>query len=440
MGLTLLTTLICGLAPAIHVARADLQPQLAGSGKGGNNAFRHGKLRATLVVAEVALSIVLLIGAGLMMRSFFLLTHVDLGFNPKNVLLTYFMPPPSHGRVGASQRYASPQGQLLLRNVVERLKTMPGVSSVSVEDTIVGYGPGRGYEASVADNPRSEETGLLACDENFLQTLEMRLLRGRWLSEREVRTAQYVGVVNQRRAHDFFADGDPVGQMIHVKGVKSPFGPPKDVEFQIIGVVADVKNVGPQKPAIPTIFLPYTVRGGFVLLLKTSVDPASLRHAVQEQVWAVDRDEIVGLASPLEDFLQRFTYATPEFGLAIATPLASISLLLVLVGVFSVMAYSVSLRTQEFGIRMALGAQQQDILRMVLSKGFALIAVGILLGLLASYALTRFLASHIWGISPTDTWTFASVIILVVLVGLTAGLLPARRAARVDPLVALRYE
>jgi putative ABC transport system permease protein len=268
----------------------------------------------------------------------------------------------------------------------------------------------------------------------------MRLLRGRWLSERDVSTAQYVGVVNQRLARDFFGDVDPVGQMIHVKGFTGPLGPPKDAEFQIIGVVADVKNVGPQRPAIPTIFLPYTVRGGFVLLLKTSVDPASLRHAVQEQVWAVDRDEIVGLASPLKDFLQRFTYATPEFGLAIATPLASISLLLVLVGVFSVMAYTVSLQTQEFGVRMALGAQQRDILRMVLSKGFVLIAAGIVLGLLASYGLTRFLASQIWGVSATDPWTFGGVVVLILIVGLAACLFPARRAARVDPLVALRYE
>jgi hypothetical protein len=191
---------------------------------------------------------------------------------------------------------------------------------------------------------------------------------------------------------------------------------------------------------MPIIFVPYTVRGGFVLLLKTSVDPASLRHAVQEQVWAVGRDEIIGLASPLEDFLQRFTYAAPEFGLAIATPLASISLLLVIVGVFSVMAYSVSLRTQEFGIRMALGAQQRDILGMVVRNGALLICAGILLGLSASYGLTRFLASQIWGVSPTDPWTFGAVVGLVVAVGLAACFLPARRATQVDPLIALRYE
>jgi putative ABC transport system permease protein len=188
------------------------------------------------------------------------------------------------------------------------------------------------------------------------------------------------------------------------------------------------------------IFLPYTVRGGFLFLLKTTVEPASLAHAVQEQVWAVDRNEIIALSSPLEDFLERFTYATPEFGLLIAAPLASISLLLVIVGVFSVMAYTVSLQTQEIGIRMALGAQRSSILQMILTKGARLLVAGILLGLFASYGLTRFLASQIWGVSATDSWTFTAVAVLVVAVGLGACLLPARRATRVDPLVALRYE
>jgi putative ABC transport system permease protein len=188
------------------------------------------------------------------------------------------------------------------------------------------------------------------------------------------------------------------------------------------------------------IFLPYTVRGGPAILLKTTVDPASLRNAVQEQIWAVNRDEIIGLASPLEDFLQRFAYSTPEFGLLICTPLASIALVLVMIGVFSVMAYTVSLQTRELGIRMALGAQQRSILQMILSQGARLLATGIVLGLFASYGLTRFLASQIWGVSATDPLTFTIVAALVVAVGLAACYMPALRATRVDPLVALRHE
>jgi len=279
-----------------------------------------------------------------------------------------------------------------------------------------------------------------AGDENLLQTLEFPLVNGRWLSGNEVRTAQHVGVLTQRTARDFFGNGNPIGQQIRIKALDDPSGHTQDTAFQIVGVVADVKTVGPQNPGIPIIFVPYTVRGGFALLLKTSVNPASLRRAVQEQVWAVDREEIIGIASSVEDFLQRLTYATPEFGLAVATPLASISLLLVVIGVFSVVAYTVSLRTQEIGVRMALGAQPADVLRMVLRHGFSLLAAGLALGLLASFALTRFLASQIWGVSSTDPWTFASVALLLILAGLLACYLPARRATQVDPLVALRYE
>jgi putative ABC transport system permease protein len=442
LGLTLLTTLISGLAPAVRVARADLQPQLAGLGKGANGGFRHGKLRAALVIAEVALAIVLLIGTGLMMRSFFLLTRVDLGFNPKNVLFVVFAPHTRHDKTSVSplQKFASPQGLALLRDVAERLKALPGVAHVSIENAKPGYSPSAGPKVTVPGAMHTEEAGIFACDENLVPTLELRMIRGRWLSEREVRTAQYVGVISQRLARDFFGETNPVGQQIQVKAFKGPSDATQDAEFQIVGVVQDVISAGPQHPTMPMIFLPYTVRGGFLFLLKTTVEPASLAHAVQEQVWAVDRNEIIALSSPLEDFLERFTYATPEFGLLIAAPLASISLLLVIVGVFSVMAYTVSLQTQEIGIRMALGAQRSSILQMILTKGARLLVAGILLGLFASYGLTRFLASQIWGVSATDSWTFTAVAVLVVAVGLGACLLPARRATRVDPLVALRYE
>jgi putative ABC transport system permease protein len=440
LGLSALTTLLCGMAPALRVTRVDLQPQLAGSGKGGNSAFRHGRFRAVLVVAEITLSIVLLVGAGLMMRSFYLLTHVDLGFNPKNVLVTAFLPPPSRSRVPAIQRFASPAGQAVLRDVVQRLKALPGVTQVAVEDTLPGYGPGRGFETSVQGNSHTEEVGVWAGDENLLQTLELRLIQGRWLSESQVRTAQDVGVLTQRTAHDFFGNASPIGQQMKIKAIEDPAGHKQDLEFQIVGVVADVKTVGPQNPGIPIVFLPYTLRGGFALLLKTSVNPASLRRAVQEQIWAVDREEIIGVASSVEDFLQKLTYATAEFGLLIATPLAGIALLLVIIGVFSVMAYTVSRRTQEIGVRMALGAQQDDVLRMVLRHGLALIAAGLAIGLLASFGLTRFLASQLWGVSPTDPWTFGIVVALIVGAGLAACYLPARRAMRVDPMVALRYE
>jgi putative ABC transport system permease protein len=269
----------------------------------------------------------------------------------------------------------------------------------------------------------------------------MRMIAGRWLSRGDVQTDQYVAVVNQRLALDMFGDGNPLGQQLQVKAFtqfrshgsrwagKNPPDPPQDAMFQIVGVVADVKNSGPQEPATPMAFIPPLATGAFILQVRTNVEPASMIHAVRDQIWAVDRDEIFWILDPLE-----------EFGVALSGPLAGIALVLVVIGVFSVMAYTVSLQTREIGVRMALGAQQREILKMVLRRGAVLIGTGIGIGVLASYGLTRFLASQIWGVSATDPWTFGAVVGLVVTSGLVACVLPARRAARVDPLVALRYE
>jgi ABC-type antimicrobial peptide transport system permease subunit len=188
-------------------------------------------------------------------------------------------------------------------------------------------------------------------------------------------------------------------------------------------------------------FVPYTIKGGGLLFLKTKGDPAQLMNAVRREVWAVNPDAIFSpQMGPYIDVFYGLTYSTHELGLTTFTGVAGIALVLVVIGVFSVMAYTVLLRTREIGVRMALGAQQGEILRMVLCKGLVLIAGGIAIGLFASYGLTRLLASQIWGVSATDPWTFGAVVALVVITGLAACLLPARRAASVDPLVALRYE
>jgi len=437
LGVALLATLISGLAPALYLARGDLQPHLVGSGKSVNGIFSHGILRAGPVIGEVAISIVLLIGAGLMIRSFFLLKHIDMGFEPKNVLVVYFAPSSGHGPNMA--KATSPREELTRQEVVGRLKTLHGVAEVTVQDALPGYNGGWPSQFTVPGGTHAEAGSLDGSDESLFQTLGFHQVQGSWLSREEVQGARHVAVINQQLARDFFGDRNPVGQKIEVKTLKNPIRPPLEASFEIIGVVGDVKNFGPQQPAKPMAFIPNTIRGSFMLLLKTTVEPASLVHAVEEQVWAVDPDEIVGLCDPLEDFLQQHTYATPEFSVMISTPLAGISLLLVVIGIFSVMAYTVSLQTHEIGIRMALGAQQASVLRMILAKGAGLIAAGIAIGLFASYGLTRFLASQIWGVSVTDPWTFVAVVIMISLFGLAACLLPARSAARVDPLVALRY-
>jgi len=433
VGVTALTTLLCGLAPALHAVGRDVQPMLTGSGRGAGDS-RHGRFRAGLVVVEVALSIVLLAGAGLMIRSFYELTHIDLGFNAKNL---FFAP------LGIPWGYkgATEEQQNRAREIERRLKALPGVTEVAVNNSLPGYNPGLRFEATVPGASNSERIGFDGCSENLLRVFEMHMALGRWLSASEVDSAQPVAVINQTLAAHFFGGENPLGRQIEAKGYDGKLQPARDVYFQVIGVVRDAKNYGPQVPVLPMVFVPYTIRGGGLFYLKTKGDPALLMNPVRREMWAVNPDAIFSpQMGPYVDVFYGLTYSTHELGLTTFTGVAGIALVLVVIGVFSVMAYTVSLQTQEIGVRMALGAQQGEILRMVLRKGFALLVAGICLGLFASFGLTRFLASQIWGVSATDPWTFGAVVTLVVGVGLAACFLPARRATQVDPLVALRYE
>jgi putative ABC transport system permease protein len=444
-GIALSTTVVCGVVPALRATRRDLQPQLMGSAKGAGGGLRHEKVRGALVIWQVALSIVLLIGAGLMMRSLYKLTHINLGFNAKNILVAGFAPSRKGGQIPDRALLTSAEGHARFQRAVEKIRELPGVASVAVSNTIPGYGPTRGPRVGTPGETRDVQAGMNECDENCLDTLEMRLIAGRWLSRAEVQTRQFAAVVNESLVHALFGETNPVGKQLEVKDFKSSFtystaNLPVNASFEIVGVVGDAKNDGPQAPVVPMAFIPPMITGDFILQVRTKVEPGSMMHAVQEAVWSVDRGEVFWVFGPLAESLEQHTYATPEFGVTLSGPLAGIALLLVVIGVFSVMAYTVSLRTQEIGVRMALGAQQREILRMVLKKGFVLIAAGICIGVVASFGLTRFLASQIWGVSATDPWTFGAVAALVVITGLVACLLPARRAASVDPLVALRYE
>ncbi len=435
-AITLLTTLLFGLAPALHAVHGQLQTRLAGSGKGVNANFGHGSLRSGLVIVEVALSLVLLIGAGLMMRSFFVITHVDLGFNPKNVLVAELSTP--------NGSYNTPQKvKLLYQQVLQRVAALPGVLAVSESLGVPPYDFAES-ETTVPGRSHSEawRSALELCSEGYFQTLGFQATRGRLLSETDIDSARHVVVINETLARKYFGNDDPIGHTIKFNMFDELPGAPKDTYFEIIGVVGDFKNAGLQDPPMPQAFLPYTITGvrDRAILVRTSINPLSMIKGISQEIWAVDHNIALAQTGSLESFLYRFSYARPEFGLKTLGAFAGIGLLLVVIGVFSVMAYTVSLQTHEIGIRLALGAQQTSILTMILTKGMRLMAAGVLIGLLASYYLTRFIASQIWGVSTTDPLTFAAVVIVVVSVGLTACLMPARRAARVDPLVALRYE
>jgi predicted permease len=446
LGLTVLTTILCGLAPAFHAMRGYLQPRLAGAAKGTSTSSRLGKLRSGLVVSEVALSITLLIGAGLLMRGFLILTRVDLGFDPKNVLYFELNLPPSYNTniAGTLQRKNA-----LTRQLLERLRILPGVISVA---EMADDPPPLQYQSSdtiIPGKPHTElwETRIEMCSEGYFQTLGLPLLRGRFFSEDDVTAGRDVMVVNEAFSRQYFPDENPLGHKVKLAIFDKPYfaaAAPHDTYFEIIGIAHDSKTRGYDNPSwqsFPQAFVPYSVAGfnWRVFMARTSVDPGLLLKNVGQEVRAIDPGVQISISGTLEGALQEF-YRGSQFELVVLAAFASIGLALVVIGIFSVMAYTVSLRTQEFGIRMALGAQRGDVSSMVLKNGLALIAAGTIAGVIISLALTRFLASQIGEVSATDPWTFATVAGIVTGTGLAACFLPARRATRVDPIVALRYE
>jgi putative ABC transport system permease protein len=275
------------------------------------------------------------------------------------------------------------------------------------------------------------------------ETLGLRLRRGRFLSLDEVEGARKVAVVNQTLAARYFGEDDPIGRTIQISNLATlPQSPVASPVFEIVGIVADSKNRGIQESALPEVIVPHTLTGSFQrgILVRTSGRPDALQNAVKGAIWQVDRGVGFTDVASLTDILRRYSYAEPRLVLVILTVFACVGLVLVALGVFSVVAYSVARQTHEIGIRMALGAERLDVLRMVLRTGLLPVGVGVTIGVGASLGLTRVLSSYLFGVTPHDPVTFAAVVGVVVVAGIAACYFPARRAARVDPLVALRYE
>jgi len=437
LAIAFLTTLICGLAPALHAVRGNLPLCMTNGRKGAGGSGRHGKLRAALVVAEVALSIVLLTGAGLLMRSFFTLTHVDLGFNPEHMLYTRIVP-------AADDRYdTAEKKKLFFEQVLQRVRALPGVTTATVSLSVPPLG-GAGSFITIPGKTHSErwESMVDLCSEGYFQTLGLQLLRGRLLSETDINSARRVAVVNQAFARTYFPGEDPLGQKIKFDVFDELPETPHNAYFEVVGVVTDFRNRGLLEPPAHEAFLPYSITGfgDRTILARTVVDPNALRASVQREIWTVDSNAAVAASRSVKDLLAEEAYTQPQFGMITISAFAGIGLALVLIGIFSVMAYTVALQTHEIGVRMALGAQHANVVKMVLGNALRLISIGILLGVLVSFGLTRFLASQLAGVSATDPLTFSAVVTVFLAVGLLASLLPARRAAGIDPLVALHYE
>jgi len=436
LGVAALTALLFGLVPALKAARKDLNEPLRDSGKGISGGFRHGRLRDAVVVLEVGLSLALLVAAGLLMRSFVALRDVHLGFQPDHVFVARLPLPVDRYKTAA-------QVTGFYRPLLQRLKALPGVVDATETSTLPPYG-GIPSDIEVIGKTHTEKWNapFQLCSEGYFSVLKIQFVEGKGFTEAEVNGARKLAVVNQTFVSKYLGGESPIGKQVRVAQLEQFEDAVKDPVFEIIGQVADVKNQGLQEPVTPEIWLPYTVTGSAFrgILVRTANDPLAMMNLIEKEIWATDRNVALTLTGTAEGYISQFSYAGPRFGFYLMTIFGTIGLVLVTIGVYSVLAYTTTRRTQEIGIRMALGAKGSDVLGMVVRMGLKLVGIGVLLGLIASVALARVIATQLWGVSAYDPWTLITVPVLLLITGLLACWLPARRAARVDPLVALRYE
>jgi putative ABC transport system permease protein len=437
LGVAVLTALIFGLVPALQAARRDLVDPLRDSAKGVSSGFRGGRFRGAVVVVEVAMSLTLLIGAGLLMRSFVALRAEHLGFHPDHVLMA-LLPLPQVRYQTADQMVG------FFRPLLTRLRALPGVVDAAEASAEPAYDGGMQSDIDIPGKAHEEKWSALLqlCSEGYFSVLRMEFKDGRAFSEAEVNGARKLAVVNQTFVRKYLGNGNPMGARVHVVQLESSPDPVQDAWFEIIGVVADARNQGLQLPIQPEMWIPYTVTNSVarIILVRTAQEPLAMMNSVRREIWASDSGVAVAYPGTLEGFISSRSYAGPRFGFMVTTIFGCIGLVLVTIGVYSVLAYTAARRTQEIGIRMALGAERAEVLGMVIKAGLRLVVLGIAIGLIVSLALGRVLATQLWGVSAYDPLTLAGMAALLMAICVVACWIPARRAARVDPLVALRYE
>jgi putative ABC transport system permease protein len=435
LAVAALTAIIFGLAPALAASRSDLNEPLKAGGR-GNSGFRRARLRNGLIVSEVALSLLLLTGAGLLMRSFLVQRQTNLGIRTDHVLITQINLPP--------KQYKSTELQArFVRDLMVRLATLPGVISAGAALDFPPYG-GINTEFEVTGKTHSDtwKGNMVPCTSRFLDTLHVRMLQGRALSETDENGKRKVAVVNETLAAKYFGHESPLGRQIQLLGLKTAPEPVPNPWFEIVGVVSDMKNNGLRQPTVPEVYLPYTIAayGGYVVFVRTVSSPATLVTALSGEILRLDRSVVPQQTATLDEMVDLNEYAQPRFGLILFSMFAGIGLILVGLGVYSVISYTVTQQSHEIGIRMALGAKSGDVHRLVIVGALRFIFAGVAVGALLAYFVARVLASQIWGVPWYDPLTLAGVIAVLTIVGVAASYVPSRRATRVDPAISLRYE
>lgn len=433
LGASIITGVVFGLAPALQISKPNLANWLKDSRGAGGSAARN-RLRGSLVVAEIAMTLVLLVGAGLLIRTIIRLRSVDTGFDPRNTLTMNI------GLPGA--KYPKPANVVsFFKQATERIAALPGVKAAGITSVLPlsDNFDGRGLVVEDFPRPRGEEISvdLYVVTPGYLKAMEISLRQGRGIADQDTSDSPNVALINQKMAEQLWPNQDPVGRRIRFPGSERNTQPWRT----IVGVVSNVSQYALDKEPPMQIYLPHSQFPTSFnnIVVKTEDDPNSVLAAVRREILAIDKDQAVYNVVTLEQ-LHADSISLRWFFTLLLSVFAAITLTLAVIGIYGVMSYAVTQRTQEIGIRMALGARREDVLKLVVKGGIALALTGVGIGLVMAFALTRLMQSVLFGITPSDALTYVMGALGLIVVAALACYIPARRATKVDPLVALRYE